>query len=358
MQNMNDNSEKIYTTSDYYDGTKLLSMMDINGELPELYLCSANRTAGKTTYFNRMVVNRFINNKRKFGLLYRFNYELDDCAGKFFKDIQGLFFQNYEMTSKIRGRGVYHELLLNDKPCGYALALNNADAIKKYSHLFSDIDSMIMDEFQSETGKYCPDEIRKFRSIHTSVARGNGKMVRRVPVYLIGNPVTILNPYYVALGISNRLNKNVKFLRGNGYVLEQGYNDSASKAQQQSAFNRAFENDAQYLAYSAEGIYLNDNLSFVEKPKGIGRYVCTLRYCGRDYAIREYAESGIVYCDDKPDFSFPNRISVTTEDHKVNYVMLKRNDMYLMTLRYYFQKGCFRFKDLSCKEAVLKALAY
>ena len=76
----------------FYDGTKLLSMRDLKGEKPEIYLCTGNRSAGKTTWFNRHVTKKFLDDKEKFGLLYRFNYELDDVADKFFKDIGGLFF--------------------------------------------------------------------------------------------------------------------------------------------------------------------------------------------------------------------------------------------------------------------------
>ena len=39
----------------YYDGAKLLSMKDINGQQPEIYICTTNRTGGKTTYFNRLM---------------------------------------------------------------------------------------------------------------------------------------------------------------------------------------------------------------------------------------------------------------------------------------------------------------
>ena len=77
----------------FYDGTKLLSMKDINGNTPELYLCTTNRSAGKTTYFSRYLVNRFKKYGEKFMLLYRFNYELDSVSEKFFKDIQELFFK-------------------------------------------------------------------------------------------------------------------------------------------------------------------------------------------------------------------------------------------------------------------------
>lgn len=345
------------SNNNYYDGTKLLSMNDINGDKPEIYICTSNRSAGKTTYFNRYALNRFIKYGEKFALLYRFNYELNECADKFFKDIGTLFFKGKTMESVSRARGVFHELFLDGVSCGYAIALNNADQIKKYSHLLSDTKRIIFDEFQSETGKYCPDEIRKFISIHVSLARGQHEQVKYLPVFMIANPVTILNPYYVHMGITDRIKNDTKFLRGVGFVLEQGFNESASNAQKTSAFNRAFSNN-QYLAYAAEAIYLNDNKAFVGRPKGQSRYFCTLRYLGIDYAIREFREEGIVYCDDKPDSECKMKVTVTTADHQINYVMLKRNDFILNTLRYFFEKGCFRFKDLKCKEAVLKALSY
>ena len=341
----------------FYDGTKLLSMTDLNGEKPELFICTSNRSAGKTTYFSRLCVNRFKDKGEKFGLLYRYNYEIDECVDKFFKDIQRLFFNDDEMTSKPKGNGVFHELYLNGVSCGYAFSLNNADQIKKYSHLFSDISRILFDEFQSETNRYCSNEIKKFISIHTSIARGNGEQVRYVPVYMLSNPVTMLNPYYISMGITTRLNDKVRFLRGDGYVLEQGYNESAAELQKNTGFNRAFASDS-YVAYASEGVYLNDNLAFVEKPSGMGRYIVTLRYNGTDFAIKEYADKGFLYCDDKPDNTFRYKITVTTEDHQVNYVILKQNDLFLSNLRYYFSKGCFRFKDLRCKEAVLKALSY
>ncbi len=341
----------------YYDGTKLLSLTDLNGNRPEIYIVTTNRTGGKTTYFGRLFINRFLNHNEKFCLLYRFNYELDDISDKFFKDIKGLFFNDHEMTSQKRAKGIYHELYLDDIHCGYAIALNNADAIKKYSHIFSDVMRILFDEFQSETNHYCNDEIKKFISVHTSIARGQGKQVRYVPVYMLSNTVSLINPYYTQLGISSRLRDDTKFLRGDGFVLEQGYVEPAAKAQKESAFNRAFKNSS-YVMYSAECVYLNDNLSFIDKPVGKNRYIVTLRYEGNEYAIREFDEYGIVYCDDRVDKTFPLKVAVSTNDHQINYVMLKRNDVLFSNLRYLFEKGCFRFKDLRCKDVILKALSY
>ena len=341
----------------YYDGTKLLSTKDLDGNSPELFMVTTNRTGGKTTYFGRLMVNRFLKSGKKFGLIYRYNYELDDCAEKFFRDIGSLFFPGMVMTSKRRAAGIFHELFLDDISCGYAISLNSADQLKKYSHLFSTVEHLLFDEFQSESNHYCTDEIRKFLSVHKSIARGQGEQVRYVPVYMLANPVSIINPYYVELGISERLRDDTKILRGHGFVLEQGYVDSAAQAQKESGISKAFARNS-YVAYSTQAVYLNDNKAFIEKPIGQSRYLATLRYKGTDFGVREFAEAGVIYCDDRADSSFKNKITVTTEDHEINYVMLKRNDLFLSSLRYYFERGCFRFKDLRCKETILKALSY
>ena len=357
----------------YYDGTKLLSLNDINGNKPELYICTTNRTGGKTTYFNRLAINRFLKTGKKFALLYRYNYELADVGDKFFKDINRLFFPKYKLTAQNRARGIYAELYLKDKTayedededehyigesCGYALTLNSADKIKTYSHMFSDVEMIIFDEFQSETNHYCSEEIKKFLSIHTSIARGNGEQVRYVPVFMLGNQVSIINPYYVELGITSRLTEEVNFLRGDGFVLENGFIDTASQAQKLSGLNRAFANN-EYVAYESENIYLNDNLTFIERPTDVAsKYLATIKYEGKEFGIREYKTMGYLYCDDKPDVTFPYKISVTTDDHNINYVMLQRNNMFITQLRFYFEHGAFRFKDLRSKEALLHCISY
>lgn len=352
--------------SKYYDGTKLLSLKDLDGNTPEIYMVTTNRTGGKTTYFGRLAVKKYLNDGEKFALLFRFNYEIDSVADKFFKDISGLFFKGYTMTSQRRASGIFHELFLHypdeseegeGHSCGYAISMNSADNIKRYSHLFSDVKRIIFDEFQSETNHYCPDEIRKFLSIHTSIARGQGEQTRYVPVFMLSNPVSIINPYYAELGISERLQDNTKFLKGHGWVLENGYVDSASEAMKLSGFNKAFANN-KYMGYATESIYLNDNLSFIERPSGDSKYLATIMYSNKEFAIREYFKEGVIYCDDHDDSTYKYKIAVTTEDHRINYVMLRRNDLFIQQMRYYFERGCFRFKNLQCKEAIMKLVSY
>lgn len=339
----------------YYDGTKLLSLLDVNGNKPELYFAVGNRSGGKTTYFNRMLVNRFKKRGEKFLLLYRWGYELTGVADKFFKDIGELFFKDDTMTEVAMAKGKYVELRLNDDVCGYAVCLNSANMVKKLSHLFNDVSCILFDEFMSEDGAYCPNEIDKFQSVHMSVSRGRGQPVRYVPVFLISNTVTLLNPYFVELGISYRLQEDTKYLRGDGYVVECFFNEDVKNAQESSGFNRAFAN-SRYQRYSATNIYLNDNNTFVENLNGKNKYLATVVYKGVKYAIRRYDELGVMYCDKRIDESFPVRISATKDDHTMNYVMLDSYGLFLSQLKMIFNRGLFRFKDLSCKECIMSII--
>lgn len=350
------------TNSKYYDGTKILSMLDINGKKPEIYMITSNRTAGKTTYFHRLLLNRYFNKGEKFCLLYRFSYMLDDVAGKFFKDIGKLFFKEYTCISEKRSKGVYHEIYIVKKEeadnkdawesVGYAIAINNGNAIKNFSHYFSDVSTIYFDEFQAEFGGYAQNEVQKFQSIHTSIARGNGEQVRYVPVIMSANTVSVINPYFYELGISTRIDKNTKFLKGDGFVLECNYNEEADKAQESSAFNRAFNNG--YNDYQNKGSYMLDNTNFIEKMHGKSRYICTLLYNGKEYSVRDYGT--ILYVSKNVDSGYPLRLAIGVNSHEVNAIMVSRSIAYIIQFEDAFKKGAMRFQSLEEKEAMINML--
>ena len=343
--------------SKYYDGTKLLSTLDINGLKPEIFITTTNRSAGKTTYFNRMVVNRFKKSGKKFILLYRYNYELVDCANKFFKEIGKLFFKGDEMTDIRRANGIYVELFLNDKSCGYCISINYADQLKKFSHLLADADCILFDEFQSETNHYVPNEVSKFMSIHTSIARGGGEQVRYLPVYMISNAVSIINPYYMALGIADRLHDNTNYLKGDGFVLEQGFYKNVSDAQTSSAFNRAFKNE-QYLQFAAQNVYLNDNLNLIEKMQGVSDYIVTIKSGGKFYAVRRFNDVGLYYVDNRPDETYPDKIVPNAMEQDGGYMLLGRSSILMSGLRLAFEKGYVRFRNQECKAVFFDLMKY
>lgn len=341
----------------FYDGTKLLTLNDIDGLKPEIYMCVGNRTAGKSYFFKRLLVRKFLKYGEKFALLVRFSYELEGIAENFFKDLQQIDFKGSVMSSKHVAKGLFQEFYLDGVHCGYAVALNTADTLKKYSSRFVDVDNMFFDEFQSEIGKYAPDEIKKFMSVHVSIARGDGEHVRRVPVYMASNTVSVLNPYFATFGIQKRLTADTKFLRGRGWVLEQCYVDTAAKAIKESGFGRAFES-TDYMNYATDNSYLLDNDAFIEKIEGQGRLLANMTADDLTVGVWEHEKKGIIYVSTKFDPSFPINITFRTKDHGVNYIMVRNNSMIAKYLKQMFELGCLRFENLATKNLALDFLGY
>lgn len=341
----------------YYDGTKILSLKDINGNKPEVYVVEGNRIGGKTTFFYHWRIKKFIKKKEKTLWLYRFQSDIDDCADKIFKELKGIWYQNYDMDFKKFSGGRYANLYLNGEHNGYALPLNSSDAIKNMSHVFTDVDCMLFDEFQPESGKYCAGEIRKFNSVHSSIARGQGKQIRHVPVVLIANTVSLLNPYYVALGLSTRIQSKTKYLRGNGYVFERAIVESAKKAQSESAFNQAFSSDS-YNAYAQEGVYLLDKARGIKKLKGRRRYLATIYYGDGGFSVCYGEEDGLLYLCGSCDQSFPLKISLCPRDMENNTRLKSMYKRHIDVWRTFFEMGRMRFEGLLEKECAMDLLSY
>lgn len=344
----------------FYDGTKLLNEKDIDGNTPEIFLVESNRSDGKTTWFIRFLVNRFKEHGEKFMVLYRFNYEITDCAEKVFGGLK-FFPENEGDTYKSIGRmkNLYSELYINNKCCGYAVSLNSADKLKTASHVFNDVSHMFMDEFQSETDHYCTDEVQKLLSIHSSAARSYGQHTRYLPLYMASNYVTILNPYYYALGITPRLNKSVKWLHGKGWVLHCNFNEEAAKsAVEGSTFNKAFANtQSNYIAYLSERNYLNDDNSGIEPNHSLTgmRYVFTLKDGKELYSV--WTDEQILFVTNRGvDKQWYRKYTTGLPDGE--YISVGAGDLFILNLRTRFRLGVFRFRNINSRNALIALIRF
>ena len=335
--------------TEYYDPTKILSLKDKNGNTPDFFFITTNRTAGKTTTIEKNCVNRYKKKKEKFGVLVRTAGELKGFVNSFFNDIQGLFFPNDEMTEKVHKDVGYSELYLNGEQCGFVISLNASTKIKRNSHLFTEVTTLWLDEFISEDG-YLPDEVNKFFRIYRSIARGHGQQFRYVRVIFTGNPTDLFNPYYVALKICDQIKADTKFLRGDGIVVERTVNKSAIEAVMKSALSSQYGG----IKELKRDIYQYDDLVITDKPKGKGKYLMTLKYDGEYYGIIDFG-----YClfvnntGDKT--AFP-RFACTVEDTDEDFPHLSLSSYMFESLRQRLKLGMFKFKTGTCKKFIFSVL--
>ena len=337
----------------FYDGNKIINTLDLEKQKPAIVMICGNRTAGKTFWCKKYCVRTWTKKHRKFIVLVRFGYQLTGMVDTFFKDLLEVGVVEGEFTQQTVVKNSIEEIFMDGVVCGYVVALNNADSIKRNSTLFTDVDVIFFDEFQSETGKYCPNEIQKFISIYTSVARGGGKQSRYVLTLMCSNNVTLLNPYYCEFDIPSRLQRDTKILRGNGWILEITFNESASEAIKTSGIGRAFANN-KYMSYSSENIYLNDSDTFIEKYHGPKTLYWIIDYDGETYGI--WNCGNFFYISTQYDPNFKRRYAIDVNDHNLSTILIKSGNVDYKLWREFFDNGLFRFENLKCKQLMFAML--
>lgn len=292
--------------SKFYNGNELLYSKDINGNKPEVLMCLGNRTAGKSYFFKKWLLEQCLKNNQCVMIICRKKPEVDSVCESFYSDIEAEFPSNYIFGYKKFNSGLYNEIYLNGKKVGYCTYLNGVEQIKRISSLFYDVEYMLFDEVISETGDYLEKEITKLISLHISIARGGkkGKSVRFVLLILIGNNATAINPYFTALDVDiNKITTDTRFYYGDGYVIEFILNKNASSELKQSSFSRAFIKSA-YLRGSIDNSMYLDTRDYIysKLPKG-SKYMLSI--IGREKFIGVYVDKkGILYFSDNCKVNF------------------------------------------------------
>lgn len=283
----------------YYNGENILKEKDINNNEPEIVLVTGNRTAGKSFYWKKWLLDNFLSGKGQFMIIYRNFKEVNTADKDFYEDISETYSPECDMDICSQAGGIYYELIYEGVVCGYATYFNAYRQIKRKSAVFHNVNYIFIDEFQEEFGNYIDDEVGKFLSIHMSISRGYNQRVRFVKSILLSNSITTLNPYFQALNIQDRMiktNLSYQVLKGDGWVLERFTNLSASQVLTESAFNRAFKSH-EYMQSAINNVAFMDNKSFIiRRPKNL---TYTFTIISNLKPIGVWTDGNIVYCDFK-----------------------------------------------------------
>lgn len=335
----------------HYRLDNILKTKDLDGNMPDIFIITGSKGGGKSFAVKEYLINEFLNKSKKFICLVRKKDELNSYIPAFWADVKNKF-PNTDLYSISSGSGKFAEVFIKTEAfeisCGYVIALSMVDKVKRISTFFNDADNIFLDEFQSETGDYCADEITKFFAINDAVGRGFEQLTRKLTYFLVSNMVSLLNPYFVALGIHKRWQSGIHFMRGHGWVMEVYRNKYVAEEKQQSGFYRAFS-DASYFNYSIDNIFLLDNVQFIAKQNLAGaRYLMTIKHNGIFYGLW-MLQNGRYYISLKADRNFHRLFAISTKDHDENTCLTGVISAQVSMCRKQFNAGNFRFESQECK---------
>lgn len=343
-------AEKYGVNHPYYDGSILINKGSKN---TLLYVSTTNRTAGKTSFYLLLCaeLSRLLDRKTVF--IVRKVADLKDFA-HIYDDVASIYYENVQCVTKTVVKDTISSVKLGEYDIGYVVCLKKYVDIKKFSPIFSKVDLMILDEYQTEDGVYIRQEIEAFQSIYRSIARGGGKQIRDVMLLLYGNPVTLMNPYLLEFEIAPKYKKGVDYLIDKLWVAEFKVNQSAAEKIRNHPSSMLF--GAVQTAYDCGEDFLIDDSVYMEKCSGKSDYIATICYGGKFFGIRRYIKTNNIHIGTKHDPSCKKILVFRENDRKQNYELIEKYDYTWRYIREAYKTGTLRFDTLEGKRIIFKLI--
>lgn len=345
----------------FYNPNKLLSYGRV------LNFSIGSRSIGKSTGFAIMMLKDYIDKKHQFIYVRRTQDETQLTAPSYFDNaVNILQSKGYKIQDFQYKGGEYY---VNGELCGYAIPLSLQQKYK--SSNYSDVWWILYDEFMIAPGSSAryiggstnaSAEVDAMTSLFQTVDRGIGKAFRNeCRIIFVGNAGTFFNPFFINYGVDKYLRPDTKYLapKNDIYVCEFTRETAATKDIKESNGYKMSTEKTRAYAYENQYADLGSDIFIEKDPPGRHLRLFNMVCDGQTYGLYSYPDAGYIYvshkeCDGKP------TISLTTTDHKPNYLMIKTWHGHPMTqlLKQMYDLGSIRFYDFKCKMVVDMYLAY
>ena len=295
----------------WYDYRKLLSYNGL------LNFVIGERGVGKTFGAKKFVVNDALMNDRQFVYLRRYKAELDIALEGFFEQLQdnGYFTENV-FTIKNSKKGIT-KFYCDGEVIGYAIPLSTANILKSAS--FTKVKTIVFDEFIIDKGTYhyLQNEVIQFLDVIETVAR-----TRDIRVLLLGNAISITNPYFNFFDLSLPYNSEFKRFKDGLIIVNYIKNEEYRKMKKTSRFGKLIDG-TEYGKYAIDNEFLRDSKSFIGKRTKNARPYSTIIARGEKYGIWRDWKEGLLFVSKDFEPSNPCVFAFDSEDHDEKTILVK-----------------------------------
>lgn len=329
----------------FYDYSKIQSYNAL------LNFIIGSRGVGKSYGAKKMVVKDFINNGNQFIYLRRYKTELDTAVPTFFDDLKANN-EFGETALQVKKSKKMAEFLVNGETAGYAIALSTSNILKSSS--FPKVKTIIFDEFIIDKGvyHYLKDEPVKFLDAVETIGR-----LRDIKVYLLGNAVSIINPYFSYWNLSTPYGSEFKRFKDGLIVVNCPRNEEYESAKKNSRFGKLIAG-TDYGDYAIENQWLRDSNTFIEKKSPEAKYWATIVINGINIGIWRDFNASTVYLTDHYNPNCTMKIACTAEDHQENTILASLNSHPILKLiMLAYKNGQLRFSSMKVKGAAMKLIS-
>ena len=315
----------------------------------------AERGVGKSYGAKKFIINHYKKTGKQTVYLRRYNKELQEALMKkgtpiFFDQIKDEFPNDKLSNSK--------ELLYCNKDvCGYAVALSTSNILK--SSTFENVDTIIYDEFIIDKGTYhyLLNEITAFFELIETIFR-----LRNGRVMLLGNPISITNPYFTELDLSLPYNSEYKIFKkddkGNPLLtVYYGKNLKYREAKKSTRFGQLIEG-TKYGKYAIDNEFLRDSKAFIGKKSKDAKFFFILKLNNKNIGIWIDYKQTKMYLSYDYDPNCPTTFSINSEDHDEHTILIRtRTSSFFQSIIDYYRSANLYFENQQLKNQIMSIIA-
>ena len=309
-----------------------------------------------------MVIKRFIKKHERFIYLRRYDTELIELMDLFKSVINDDELKGYHI--EVKGKNFYicksdncfdeegnliHKVMFDDKNrFGKALALTSSGKIK--SKDYSDVWCVVFEEFiiKQQHIYYMTNEVNIFMELLETVFRH-----RPVRVFMLGNNLTTVNPYFSYFNIRNFKDTGITKYKWNGKkaLLVWRYHSDEFINFKKNTDMGLLESGTEYGSYAIGNESLYDNNTFVEKKSPSASFCFSLKYNNKVIGIWADKQKGKVYASFKYPSNYQNHYACTTDDMQPNLLFYRtyKNNYQIKLLRDSYSYGYLYYENIQIK---------
>jgi hypothetical protein len=293
------------------------------------------RGGGKTFNSLKEAIEKHLK-ERKAGRQWEFIYlrrrvvDLDDACngskgdGDLFSDIRAKgYFEDHELKVTADKSGGYN-FYCDGKIMGYGKALSTAAGRRSSSKPYVKrilFDEFLIDDSAGTNQKYLNSgqEMFLFNNFYETIARG-----RDIPVVFIGNAFSMVNPYFIGLGIRIPDPQNNKIYKGKVWTVLFWKDEEFINERKKTQFYQANEG-TEFNDHAYGNSFFLDRPDFIKKRDKDSEHQFSIVYLGNTYGVWVNWDKGVYYVSSKGASTTKDKtISMSLADNKPNNVNIRR----------------------------------
>lgn len=299
----------------------------------------ALRGYGKTYGCKKYAINRFLKHGEEFIYIKRHREDLKgDELNTFFDTISEVY---PDEEFQVKGKLFY----CNKKIIGRAIPLTRWQKIK--SSEFPNVTTIIFDEFikEKDLSYYLPNEVEAFLNVVDTVFRNRDNF----RIFLLGNAVTLANPYFVYFKIFPK--KDQEILRQGEILVNIPKAEPFIKFREQTAVGRITKN-TNYANMALYNQWKDDDEAFLEKRTERSKQQCVFELDGQVLGLWYDVNLNLLFLSKKKTLNTKHYIVFKKEDFKEGRTLVTRFKENYFTLKFGkgFLKQQVRFEDVFVRD--------